>query len=327
MLFCFYPLFWPLFHSVIPLPTVVMLDNSSSSISLPPFPSCATVCYFLFNCLNYTTVALVVTIFTITSIFLLLPLLILVLYGGLQQQRQQRSNRTSRHTDCFTYHMVAIELLGILGSVALLCGIFTDNRPMKITGIYLFTFHLPGQTLFHLLTCLERYVAVIHPITFRRLKEAKAIRIRNVVIGCIWLLCLSEIGFLAAHGVIHIILLASGTCLNIGVASFCSFSVLHALTGPGPKERYREQADQLRLRAFYTMMAILGALLLRFGGHVLSFMVFFLQQVGTTEQCVVVISGVWFGFPSSLILPLLFVHRAGKLYCCRNGNQPEEGTV
>lgn len=307
-----------------------MLDNSSSSISLPPFPSCATVCYFLFNCLNDTTVALFVTIFTITTILLLLPLLILVLYGGLQQQQRQRSNRTSRHSDCFTYHMVAMELVGILGSVALLCGLFTNNKPMKIAGIYFFTFNLPGQTLFHLLTCLERYIAVIHPTTFRRLKEAKVIKIRNVVIFCIWLLCLSEIGFLAAHGVIHIILIAFGTCLNIGIASFFSVSVLHALIGPGPRERrFRstEQADQSKLRAFYTIMAILGVLLLRFGGHVLIFIVFFLQQVGMTEQCVMVMSGVWFGFPSSLLLPLLFVHRAGKLYCCRNGNQPEEGPV
>lgn len=140
MLLGFYPLFWPLFHSVIPLPTVVMLDNSSSSMPLPPFPSCATVCYFLFNCLNYTTVALFVTIFTITSILLLLPLLILVLYGGLQQQQQQRSNRKSRHSDFFIYHMVAIELMDILGSIALLCGIFTNNKPMKIAGIYFFYF-------------------------------------------------------------------------------------------------------------------------------------------------------------------------------------------
>lgn len=325
MLFCFFASCFGHFY------TVVMLDNSSSSISLPPFPSCATVCYFLFTCLNYTTVALFVTIFTITTILLLLPLLILVLYSGLQQQRrQQSSSGTSRHSDCFTYHMVAIELVGILGSVALLCGIFTNNKPMKIAGICFFTCNLPGQTLFHLLTCLERYVAVIHPITFRRLKEAKAIKIRNVVIFCIWLLCLSEIGFLAASGMIHIILIAFGTCLNVGIASFCSVSVLHALTGPGPRERRvrcRDQADQSKLRAFYSIMAILGVLLLRFGGHVLIFIVFFLQQVGMTEQCVVVISGVWFGFPSSLILPLLFVHRAGKLYCCRNGNQPEEGTV
>lgn len=294
-----------------------MLDNSSSSISLPPFPSCATVCYFLFNCLNSTTVALFVTIFTITSILLLLPLLILVLYGGLQQRRRQRSNRTSRHSDCSTYHMVATELVGILWSVAILCGIFTDNKPMKIAGIWFFAFNLPGQTLFHLLTCLERYLAVIHPITFRRSKEAKVIKIRNVVIFCIWLLFLSEIGFLAAHGMIHIILIAFGTCLNVGIASFCSISVLHALIGPWPRERrvrYSEQADQSKL-------------LLIFGGHVLIFIMFFLQQVGTTEQCVVVISGLWFGFPSSLILPLLFVHRAGKLYCCRNGNQLEKGTV
>lgn len=292
-----------------------MSDNSSSSVPLPPFPYCATVCYFLFNCLNYTTVALFVTVFTVTSVVLLLPLLFLVLYGGLQQQRQQRSNRTPRHSDIFTYHMVAIELVGILGSVALLCGIFTNNKPMKIAGIYFFTFNLPGQTLFHLLTCLERYVAVIHPIAFRRLREAKAIKIRNVVIFCTWLLCLLEIGFLAAHGIIPIILVASGTCLNVGIASFCSFSVLHALTGPGPRERRercREQADQSKLRAFYTIVAILGVLLLRFGGHVLIFTVFFLQRVGMTEQCVVVISGLWFEFPSSLILPLLFIHRAGK---------------
>lgn len=127
-----------------------MLVNTSSSSSLPPvsLPYSTSVCYFLFSCLNFTTTSLVVIIFSITSMFLVLPLLIFALCDALQHQQQQCTRRTSSQTHLFTYNMMVFEFLGVLGSVACLCGTLTDYRPMKIAWLYVFAFILPGRLIY-----------------------------------------------------------------------------------------------------------------------------------------------------------------------------------
>lgn len=303
-----------------------MLVNASSSSSIPPvsLPYCASVCYFLFSCLNYTTVSLVVTIFSITSIFLLLPLLIFAFCDALQQQQQQqRTRRTSSQSHLFTYHVMVFELLGIFGWVACLCGTLTDYRPMKIVWLYVLVFMLPGQTYLHVLTCLEHYLAVLHPIIFRRLKEAKMIRIRHVLIGFIWLLCGSEVGFLNRNDWTSIISMLCSVWFNFSLCSFCSISVLCALNRPGPKRRVgdREQTGKSKLMAFYIIIVILGGLWLRFMGHMLVLFVFLSVHMGMAEKCIIAISGFWFGLPTSLMLPLLFVYRTRKRYKYNNRNK------
>ncbi|KAM7366555.1 hypothetical protein PAMP_015988 [Pampus punctatissimus] len=71
------------------------------------------------------------------------------------------------------------------------------------------------------------------------------------------------------------------------------------------------------MRAFYTIMAIMVALLLRFGGHLLVLSIHATLAVKQSVRCGVLVSGVWFCIPSSLVLPLLFLHRAGKLLCSK----------
>lgn len=163
------------------------------------------------------------------------------------------------------------ELLGIFGSVACLCGTLTDYRPMKIVWLYVLGFMLPGQTYLHVLTCLEHYLAVLHPITFRRLKEAKMIRIRHVLIGFIWLLCGSEVSFLNRNDWTSIILMLCSVWFNFSLCSFCSISVLCALNRPGPKRRVgdREQTGKSKLMAFYIIIVILGGAVAEiYGAHV-----------------------------------------------------------
>ncbi|KAJ4945014.1 hypothetical protein JOQ06_013553 [Pogonophryne albipinna] len=40
-----------------------------------------------------------------------------------------------------------------------------------------------GESLFHVLTCLERYLAVVRPIIYLRLRNVQGVRIRNISIG------------------------------------------------------------------------------------------------------------------------------------------------
>ncbi|KAM3591158.1 uncharacterized protein V6R79_023627 [Siganus canaliculatus] len=300
-----------------------MSANSSFNSSLLPLPESSTnVFLFLFSCYNSTAGFISTTTFTATTLLLLLPLCILVLYLGLQRWWQQRlstgATAAASHSDVFTYHMMAFELGSISSSMLVSCGVLTDVLLMVTVGLYIFVFHLNGQVYFHVLTCMERYLAVVHPIAYRNLRKQRGVRIRNVSIAYVWLLSFGGIGvmFVRNVGVISITALCSVLFILI-LISFFSLSVLRILIRPGPGEG---GGARQKLRAFYTMVAILSTLLLKFGGSMgaMSLMVF--QQLDETYQCAGVVSMVWFGLPSSLVLPLLFLHKVGKLPCWKSGS-------
>ncbi|KAL7375419.1 hypothetical protein ABVT39_017034 [Epinephelus coioides] len=251
------------------------------SICSSPFPDSAV-------CFTYRPSLLIFTSFSVTSILLLLPLCILVLCLGFQQWRQQRSTAAS-HSDIFTYHMVTMEIIGIFGSGLYCYAISVQDPWFMMVGVYFFSVATHGQIPFHMLTCVERYLAVIHPITYLGLRKRGGAIIRNVTIG---------------------------------------LSVLCALihSGPGEGGGGRHRVDQSKMRAFYTIVAIMGALVMRFGGQLVVQAIHSSSVVSERVSCGLVMSAVWFGLPSSLVLPLLFLHRAGKLLCCKSNTESGQGS-
>ena len=117
---------------------------------------------------------------------------------------------------------------------------------------------------FHTLTCLERYLAVVHPIIYLSLKNERGIRIRNITNGCVWPLSIME----------AYVFMLFNTYLNLSVLIviliiivFFSLSVLCVLTRPGPGEQGGDggRVDQSKQRAFYIIMVILVLLLVKIG--------------------------------------------------------------
>lgn len=155
------------------------------------------------------------------------------------------------------------------------------------------------------------------PLPTRFLKKAKWIRIRNVTIGCVWLLCLTGPALTLFESPALTVIFICAVAFELIVISFCSISVLCVLIRPGPGEwgGGRQLVHQSKLRGFYTVMAILGVLLFRFGVNVITTTVYAFPQLGEFEKCVVWLSAFCAGLPSSLVLPLLFLQRAGQLMC------------
>ncbi|KAI9524359.1 hypothetical protein NQZ68_018096 [Dissostichus eleginoides] len=214
------------------------------------------------ECLISRPGSLIFTSFHIASNLLILPICIFALYLGFQRWRQQSStSSTTSHSDIFTFHMVLMELVDYIGST------------LRIYAWY-------GRAYFHVLTCVERYLAVVHPVTYLSLKGQRGVRIRNICIG---------------------------------------MSVLCVLIRPRPGEQGGDRTivDQSKRRAFYTIVAILGVLLFRSCGN----MALVVLNVFNEGICVMVVSESWFTLPSSLVLPLLFLHRAGKLSCCKKNTK------
>ncbi|KAL7375679.1 hypothetical protein ABVT39_021978 [Epinephelus coioides] len=281
-----------------------------------------TIHHPFFHCSDVTVNFIISVAFTVTKFLLLHPLSILVLYLGHQRWRRQRST-TMSHSDFFTVQMAAMELISQSGWVLFCCGYYADRPVMSIVGMYLCFIIFPGQTFFHILTCVERYLAVVHPVTYLGLRHSAGVRIRNISTGCVWLLCFGWIGVTALYmPEFPIIPFLSFLIFSLFVVSFCSLSVLHVLIRPGPGEvgGDREQVHQSKQRAFHTIMAIMGVLCLMFVGILVCVALDASPLLSSTDGCVVMISAIWFSLPSSLVLPLLFLHRAGKLQCGSNAD-------
>lgn len=291
---------------------IAMLRNSSPS-------NVSSLTDMLHDCFSSTVGSTIMTSYIIIISFTLLPLYTFIIYLVLRQWLQQHSAKSISHSDLFTFNMTVIELISILGSIIICVSNYCSILQMLSVGIYIFSFNLNGQLWFHLLTCLERYVAVVHPFTYRSLRKEKAVRVRNIIIVWVWLACIAFLGIesLEEKTLKETIMY----CLILPLfftMSLCNLIILLVLHRPRPGDSCRQQPDQSRMRALYTILFIMATLLLRFGWDLISFKIIIVFQLQEEQTCAMLLSTIWTNIPSSLVLPLLFLHRAGKLKCLRN---------
>ncbi|XP_068612220.1 olfactory receptor 2M3-like [Brachionichthys hirsutus] len=295
--------------------------NASNASLPPPSNSHPThIYYILRGCLYSTLGSFNVAFFTIADLVIILPLCILVLHLGL---RQRRPGRAMSHCDLITLCIVVVELLNV-SAICLLCyGIHADVQQVAMAGVLLYITYMSGQMLFQTLTCLERYLAVVHPIAYVKLKKGKGMRIRSIVIGCTWLLTFGGAGFTYMDNkTLTYITCYCMIALILIVISFCSLSVLCALIHPGPGDGVggKQRVGQAKRRAFYTIMAITGVLVFRFTGCLTLTVVYAMPGKGELQRCQVWVSALWLSLPSSLLSPLLFLLRAGRLKCRKSSS-------
>lgn len=290
---------------------IAMLQNSTLNVSNQKDSQ-----HFCFSTAAGSTI---LTSYTIIICFTLLPLYIFVIYLGFQQWLQQHSAKSISHSDVFTFNMIVMELVNIIGSIVMGVAKEISLPQMMEVGSYLFSFNFSGQVFFHLLTCVERYLAVVHPFIYRSLWKEKAIRIRNAIIVWVWLLCFASLGIVAQRDV-----MARETVMYVCilpmllVMSLCNLNILVVLYRARPGDTHHPQADQSKMRVFYTILLITAVLLLKFGWEMISFRIIYSLQLHEEQECAIMLSTVWTNIPSNLVLPLLFLHRAGKLQCLKN---------
>ncbi|KAI9524420.1 hypothetical protein NQZ68_018103 [Dissostichus eleginoides] len=274
-------------------------------------------------CFSCRASFIIFTSYSVANILVLLPLCFYIFYLGVQRYRGRDSTIRGSHSDVFTYHMAVMEMVGVLGSIFGCLGAILANPLLVTIGLYFCSYSINGKIPFHILTCVERHLAVVHPITYLRLRNRGGIMIRNVSIAFVWLFFFT---WFAISTLIHNI--APYFCFatfSMVAVTFCSLSVLRALIRPGPGEGGGDKwrVVQSKKRAFRTIMAIMLTLCFRFGGQLLLLSMFVSMDLGVCMQCVLYVSEVWLCLPSSLVLPLLFLHRAGKLTC---GKKTDSGS-
>lgn len=246
----------------------------------------------------------------------MVPLSIFILYLGHQQWRRQRSFTKISHIDIFTYHTLIIELIWVLGGFCYYYGAHIAVIDLTTAGYSISSMAFYGQVLFHTLTCVERYLAVVHPVIYLGLRNARGVKIRNISIGCVWMICiLSIIVTFWSFPDLPFIQIFSLLVLALVVVSFCSLAVLRVLIRPGPGE---ESKDKMlaKQRAFITIAVITAVLWLWFAGFLIAIVIYKSGLLSYEAGCLLMASVGWLNLPFSLVLPLLYLYRAGKLRCC-----------
>lgn len=280
-----------------------MSSNSSSS----------SAAEYLFNCETSVLSQTIFATFFISYIFLL-PLFIFVLW---QLSHSGSATGETRDSDVFTFQLVFLQIFRVAAIIIYCYGTFSDSLIGITMGYNVFSSIAPGETMFHVLICMERYLAVVHPVTYRGLRQTGGVRIRNICIGCVWMLCL----VVSSASVNHIVNIIATFLLLIPASAtitFCSISVLFVLIRPRPGEvgGIRERVNGAKQKAFYTILVILATLMVRFLSYLVYTIIFALLRVKTNDPCLYFWSVSWFSLPSILVLPLLYLHRIGKLPGC-----------
>ncbi|MEQ2161624.1 hypothetical protein GOODEAATRI_011327 [Goodea atripinnis] len=202
------------------------------------------------------------TAFLVTRAVLVVPFAIWILYLGCQRWRQQKcSVKLMSHCDIITYHMVLMQLTEAPGLVVFLIGYIVPS--LSAVGFSILSLTIVGEILFHVLTCVERYLAVIHPVTYLKLKNTSGVLMRNMCVGGVWL-------FALAWGALVIFL-----------------SVLRVLVRPRPGGVGGDRGDQSKKKAFKTILTITGALWLLFTGYFVCFVLKVSTSLSYSDWCLV----------------------------------------
>lgn len=257
--------------------------------------------------------------YSITSLILLLPVLILVLYRGIQQWWKLCSVKGMTNSDVFTFHLAITEVIGIFGSIVTCIGIFKWDLTLMIWGMGFFSLTWYTETYFHLLTCIEGYLAVVHPIRYHSLRRKCGITIRNVSLVCVWLLSfggLSATTFIVNEG--FVIMDMTVCIVSFIIAFHCSLCVLYILSKKGwGKTGKKDRVCQSKLKTYYIFLSMLVVVLFRFAMSITwsSF------NISVKNICHTILFESWLSLPGRLMLPVNFLHRSGIFSCCEHNDK------
>lgn len=148
------------------------------------------------------------------------------------------------------FHLVIAELLvGLLEVVSNMMFLF-GNSNNELIIVILADIMFISRNEFQSLICIDRYLAVVHPVLYLRFK---AMRYRMSFSGVVWIknigLTVIQLYSCGKHFVtITLHVLSFGW--NFIINSFCCLRVLRALKHSSPGEGEKEESNTIKKRAF-----------------------------------------------------------------------------
>ncbi len=172
---------------------------------------------------------------------------------------------------------------------------------------------LVGRPLFQTCICVERYLGVLHPVTFLKLKPIKY-RITIAVIG--WILIISS-SIVVRLGLIDIYeLLMPQYFAFLIMEVFSCLMVLKALKRPGPGDdvKKRDGMNRDKVKAFWIIQIVLVSLVLTYTPVTISLVLYYILDFKKflVWWSFCICTGVMLGF----VQPFLYLKRVNKMCLC-----------
>ncbi len=195
---------------------------------------------------------------------------------------------------------------------------FISLLAIRVPEVYSFNaftagFCITGRSLFQCLMCVERYLAVVHPVIFLKYKP---LRYKLFCSAAVWITALSSCLFCMFTAFKHINVYMWCFLLQfllfLSVNLFCSLAVLWALKKPGPGERAKERKykNHMKRRAFYLILIITVTMVTMFVPVIIGgFLFLFLPQYVPILTSFSLLCFILPGF----VQPVLYLHQVGKL--------------
>ncbi|XP_043114490.1 uracil nucleotide/cysteinyl leukotriene receptor-like [Puntigrus tetrazona] len=171
-----------------------------------------------------------------------------------------------------------------------------------------------GRPLFQCLICVERYLAVVHPVTFLKYKP---LRYRVICCSVVWIIILGSCffsEFIPPYTIAHTWFFSVQFLLFLSIQLFCLVAVLRALkqSGPGERVREKEEENHMKRRAFHFILICTVNTAIIYVPYILAgFFTILIKQNIYALWCICLFCYLLAGF----VQPVLYLHRFGKLSC------------
>ncbi|XP_051537033.1 hydroxycarboxylic acid receptor 3-like [Myxocyprinus asiaticus] len=214
----------------------------------------------------------------------------------------------------FNLNLSICEIVNCLNCMLDIIKIWFPNLPMAT--MFLYGLAITGRPLFQCLICVERYLAVVHPVTFLKYKP---LRYRVICSTAAWIICIGPC-------LLNMLILASKNIYAqtwfllmqflpfLSIQLFFLLAVLRVLkqSGPGERGREREEENHMKRRAFCLILITTVNMVIIYVPYIITGLFFILtQQFLLAPWATSLICYVLAGF----VQPVLYLHQAGKLSC------------
>lgn len=172
-----------------------------------------------------------------------------------------------------------------------------------------------ARPLINCAICIERYLAVLHPVSFLKYKP---LRYRLPCSAVIWVIVIGFSVFIryivqANNMYMFLCIYLSLYSVLLSIKFFCSLSIFRALkdTGPGEKVKEREEANQVKRKAMTIILIITATMFIQYCPIYL--IGFCFKSLTLAQFDLFWCTGVVISMLMAYVSPFLYIHRVRKL--------------
>ncbi|ROL52087.1 Proteinase-activated receptor 3 [Anabarilius grahami] len=230
-----------------------------------------------------------------------------ILWLTMKEMIQGQSTKT------FVFSTALVEIFFCASYVFVIPQHFYKCIKCELGVLFLGLVLLIGRPLFQSCICVERYIGVLHPVTFLKFKPMKY-RIVISITGWILTICLCILVSVNVIGLYNLLL--PGFLFFFSIKLFTCLMVLKALLRPGPGDdiKKRNGVNRDKLKAFWIIVMVLVSSVLTYGPSTISLVLYYFIDwerflwSWSISMCL--------GLMSGFVQPILYLKRVGKLPFC-----------